>query len=197
VGIRGIAARTSELFKSKYKVYYVADADSYSYQSTQIRCKSENPDIMKAAEEIKSILRTGTINIQTGTQVSDIVIIIGRDYASGGTSNTGSGSADISTGPVLVNVLNGQGTPGIAAKVKIEIETYTRNNGNGIKVTEAKNASSFGYRNTRIIIFTSRDGVNESAENLKKLLGVGDILKSAYNVDNVDITVVLGNDYRK
>ena len=90
VGVKGIAAKTSELFKeikypdgkNKYSISKVADADNYNYKNTQIICKSKDSEIAKAAEEIKTILKVGVITTQNGTsQDSDIVIIIGKDYS--------------------------------------------------------------------------------------------------------------------
>ena len=46
-------------------------------------------------------------------------------------------------------------------------------------------------------MFTTKTGINNIADDLKKLLGVGDISKSTNNVDNVDITIIIGSDYKK
>jgi N-acetylmuramoyl-L-alanine amidase CwlD len=89
IGIKGIAAKASELFKEikyssgkdKYNISMVADANSYNYKNTQIICKSKDPGIVKAAEEIRGLLKVGVIATQNGiSQDSDIVIIIGKDY---------------------------------------------------------------------------------------------------------------------
>jgi hypothetical protein len=189
IGVKGIATKTSGLFKeikypddkNKYSIDKVADADNYNYKDTQIICKSGNSEIAKAAEEIKTILKVGIITtVNRTSQDSDIVIIIGKDYLS-----------------IFVNILNGQGTQGIAAKLKGIIEATLVNDKNSIKITEAKNADNFNYQNTKIIMFTTKDGINNIANDLKKLLGAGDILKSTNNVDNVDITIILGSDYKK
>ncbi len=66
VGIKGIAAKTSELFKGikyssgkdKYNISMVADANNYNYKNTQIICKSKDSEIVKAAEEIKSYIKS-------------------------------------------------------------------------------------------------------------------------------------------
>lgn len=201
VGIKGVAAKTSGLFKEikyadgkiKYNIGTVADANNYGYKNTQIICKSKDPEIVKAAEEIKNILKIGAITTQNGTsQNCDIVIIIGKDYLTTSAAIT-SGVSEA----ILVNILNGQGTQGIAAKLKSSIEAVLVNGNNVIKVTETKNADSFNYKNTKIIVFTAKTGINNVAEELKKLLGAGVISKSTNNVDNVDITIILGNDYRK
>lgn len=204
VGIKGIAARASGLFKElknpdgtyKYNLYKVIDANNYNYKNTQIICKSQKPEILKAAEEVKVVLKVGVIAPQNGTsQYSDIVVIIGKDFSlPTDSTNTTTGSGDTSN-LILVNILNGQGTQGIAAKAKSSLEAGFNESKNFIKVTEAKNADSFNYKDTRIIIFTDKTGINNVAEDLKKLLGKGEISKSSNNVDNVDITIILGSDY--
>jgi N-acetylmuramoyl-L-alanine amidase len=200
VGVKGIAAKTSGLLKEikdsdgkdKYHIDEVTDASNYNYKNTQIICKSKDSEIMKAAEEIKAKLKVGIISIRSGTpQNSDIVIIIGKDYLTTSTAVT-IGASEL----ILVNILNGQGTQGIAAKLKSKIEGVLVNGNNVIKITEATNADNFNYKNTRIIIFTAKTGINNIADDLKKLIGVGEISKSTNNVDNVDITIILGSDYK-
>ncbi|MGZ8887796.1 MAG: DUF4214 domain-containing protein, partial [Nitrososphaeraceae archaeon] len=200
VGIKKIAAKTSELFKElkypdgkdKYNIRKVIDADNYNYKNTQIICKSKDSEIAKAAEEARTLLKVGIITIQNGTsQIPDIIIIIGKDYLTTSTAIT-SGASKL----ILVNILNGQGTQGIAAKLKSKIEAAIVNGNNIIKITETKNADNFNYKNTKIIIFTAETGINNVADDLKKLLGVGEISKSTNNVDDIDITIILGSDYK-
>jgi hypothetical protein len=207
-GTYGIAAKTSELLKglkyaggkNKYDIGLISNASNFNYQNTQIICKSDNSGILEAAEEIKNVLKTGIITVQNGnSQISDIIIIIGKDFSFSNAStevsnNTGAYS---NSGQVLVNVLNGNGSPGVAARFKLKIETSLADKKDILKVTETKNAGSFGYKSTRIIIYTTKTGVKEMADNLKNLLGVGEIRTSSNNVDNVDITVILGSDYNK
>jgi N-acetylmuramoyl-L-alanine amidase len=208
VGVKGIAAKTSGLFKglkfsdgkNKYRINIITDADNYNYKNTQIICRAGNQEIIKAAEEIKAILKVGNIATQSQTlNNSDLVIIIGRDYlsASVSTATTETTTTGGTSKSILINILNGQGTQGIAAKLKSKIETTLFNGENIFKITETKNADSFNYKVTKIIIFTGKTGVNDVADGLKKLLGVGEISKSANNVDNVDITIILGSDYKK
>ena len=206
IGVKGIAAKTSELFKElkypngkdKYNIGKVADADNYNYKNTQIICKSEDSKILKAAEEIKTILKVGIITTQNGTiQGSDIVIIIGKDYSPTTKAITATTDTSPSSKLILVKILNGQGAPGIAAKVKSKIETDLSKYKNIIKITETKNADNFNYKNTQILMFTTRTGINNIVDDLKKLLGIGEISKSTNNVDNVDITIILGSDYKK
>ena len=206
VGVKGIAAKTSGLLKEikdsdgkdKYHIDEVTDASNYNYKNTQIICKLKDSEIMKAAEEIKAKLKVGIISIRSGTtQNSDIVIIIGKDYSSTAGVATSTTNASEASKLILVNILNGQGTQGIAAKVKSKIEAVLSKDKNIIEITETKNADNFNYKNTKIIMFTTKDGINNIADDLKKLLGVVEISKSTNNVDNVDITIILGSDYKK
>jgi N-acetylmuramoyl-L-alanine amidase len=206
VGVKGIAAKTSGLLKEikdsdgkdKYRIDEVTDASNYNYKNTQIICKSKDSEIMKAAEEIKAKLKVGIISIRSGTpQNSDIVIIIGKDYSPTTEAATSTTIASETSELILVNILNGQGTQSIAAKVKSKIETDLSKDKNIVEITETKNADNFNYKNTKILMFTTKDGINNIADDLKKLLGVGEILKSTNNVDNVDITIILGSDYKK
>ncbi len=206
VGVKGIAAKTSGLLKEikdsdgkdKYRIDEVTDASNYNYKNTQIICKSKDSEIAKAAEEIKAKLKVGIISIRSGTpQNSDIVIIIGKDYSPTTEATTATTVASETSELILVNILNGQGTQGIAAKVKSKIETDLSKDKNIVEITETKNADNFNYKNTKILMFTTKDGINNIANDLKKLLGVGEILKSTNNVDNVDITIILGSDYKK
>jgi N-acetylmuramoyl-L-alanine amidase len=193
VGITGIAAKTSELLKQikylngkdKYMVDEVANA-LYRYDRTQIICKSEDAKILDTAEEIKAILNAGIITIRNGYQDSDIVIIIGKDYIP-----FLNGISDL----YQVNIQNGNGIAGIATRLKDKIETEFANN--IIKVKEAKNAENFNYKNTKIIIFSKKDGANNIAEYFKKLIGIGEIIESTDNIDNIDIAIILGDDYKE
>ena len=206
VGIEEIAASTSEIFKGlkdqdgkyKYKIYKVIDASNFNYQYTKIICKTSDPEIVKAAEEINTLLGMGIITTQKGTaQVSDIVIIVGKDLSPEAVKKRMvENNAEISE-PILINILNGQGAPGIAARTRSKIETEFNSEKNIIRVTETKNADSFSYKNTRIIIFSTKSGIDDMAEVLRNFLGTGEIVESQNNVDNVDISVILGSDYKK
>jgi len=96
-----------------------------------------------------------------------------------------------------VNVLNGEGTTGIAATVKGILEDSLNKNGKTIKVIEATNADNYNYSQTRIITFTDKEGIQDIAKKIKDVLGVGVISDSTNNADKVDITVIIGSDYTK
>jgi hypothetical protein len=223
IGIKGIANKTSELLKGlkfgdgklKYNITTVGDADNYKYAETQIILKSGEPNMMAAAEDIKKILKVGNITTQQdgGTQSTDIVVIVGKDFnyeaALASTSETSTeetaastSSSDTQTTETTqivfdVNVLNGEGTQGIAATVKGILEDNLNKNGKTIKIVEATNADNFSYSQTKIITFTDKEGIQDIANKIKGVLGVGVISGSTNNVDKVDITVIIGSDYTK
>ena len=96
-----------------------------------------------------------------------------------------------------MNILNGEGTQGIAATVKGILEDNLNKNGKIIKVVEATNADNFSYSQTKIITFTDKEGIQDIAKKIKDVLGVGVISAETNNADKVDITVIIGSDYTK
>lgn len=225
VGTNGIAAKTSEIFKglkyadgkAKYDVKTTADADNHNYTTTQIILKSGDSAMLAAAEDIKNILKAGDIKTREGSsQETDVVIIIGKDFdydkavaslstastdASSSTSTETTSAETTSTTPadnlILINVLNGEGVQGAAAKAAKMIEDSLNKTGDVIKITETKNADNSNYKQTKIIIFTDKKGIDDVVSKIKSVLGVGAISHSTNNVDKVDITIILGSDFTK
>jgi hypothetical protein len=93
--------------------------------------------------------------------------------------------------------LNGEGTQGIALTVKDVLEDNLNDEKETINVVETKNADNFNYDTTQIQINSDKEGVSGIAEDIKDVLGVGEISESSSNPDNVDITVIIGSDYTK
>jgi anionic cell wall polymer biosynthesis LytR-Cps2A-Psr (LCP) family protein len=207
VGTPGIASNTSEYLgglkhsdgKSKFNVATIGDADNYNYDITQIIIKSGEPYIMSAAEDIKSLLKAGSIITQEdSTQETDIVIILGHDFDLGAIQTTDAEETTEAEEEELVvklNILNGEGTAGLAATAQKIIEDHFKESAPATEVVETKNADNWNYEQTEIIIFTSKAGVEELAQQLQEILGVGVISKSDNNVDNVDISIILGSDF--
>ncbi len=216
VGIKGIAGKASDLLKgqkysddkAKYEVT-AGDADNYNYEKTQITLKSGEQNLMTAAEDIKKILKAGEIIVkEDSTQTTDMVVIIGKDFdydaAAAAVSETGETTTETTTGETTgdavifdVNVLNGEGTQGIALTVKGILEDKLNKDEKTIKVIEATNADNFNYKETKIITHTDKQGIQDIAKKIKETLGVGAISSSTDNPDNVDITVIIGSDYTK
>jgi hypothetical protein len=206
---------------ARYSVTNVADAPS-KYEKTQVILKLPDESFVKSAEYLMSILFAGTsVNDTTGAQATDLILIIGKDFdlvtatqkaaeAAAGTSGsegtTVTSSQDssettadtVAAGEVFIlNILNGEGTSGIALTVKSILEKELNKGQVTIKVQETKNADNFKYTATKIITHTDKAGIKEMAESIKKTLGVGVISASSDNPDKVDITIVIGSDYTK
>ncbi len=204
----------------RYSVTNVGDAPS-KYEKTQVVLKLPDESFLKSAEYLMSVLFVGaSVNDETKAQATDLILIIGKDFdleiatqkaaeAAAGTSSS-DGSAETSSessettaeavaaGEVFIlNILNGEGTSGIALTVKSILEKELNNGQNTIKVQETKNADNFKYTATKVIIHTDKAGIKEMAESIKKTLGIGAISESSTNPDKVDITIVIGSDYTK
>lgn len=200
VGTPGLARKVSDIFQGlkyengsdKYNVVEVGNADNFNYNSTEIIVNSDEAFVMQAAEEIKNVLKAG--NISTGEGVvseSDIVIILGHDY----NYDLSVISKEVEAEVVKINILNGEGTTGLAATTKKIIEDYFNVEEKVLEVVETKNADNWNYSQTEIIIFTATETVNSLAQKIQELLGVGVIKTSQDNADNVDISIILGSDY--
>ena len=205
---------------ARYSVTNVADAPD-KYEKTQVILKSPDESFVKSAEYMMSILFVGTsVNDKTGAQTTDLILIIGKDFdleaatqkAAEAMQGTSSSEETIETpideisettettvvGEVFIlNILNGEGTSGIALTVKSILEKELNKGQATIKVQETKNADNFKYTATKIITHTDKTGINEMAESIKKTLGVGTVSASSDNPDKVDITIVIGSDYTK
>lgn len=88
---------------------------------------------------------------------------------------------------VRVIVLNGCGVPGVAGKVAERLINQ------GYKVVDTKNADSFDYEKTQIIVYT---GDKTAAREIKNLLGVGVLINREMEQDVADIGLVVGKDYK-
>lgn len=204
MGTQGIASKVSEIFKglkyddgtSKFNIVDVRNADHFNYTSTEIIVGSTEASFMQIAEEIKGILKVG--NITTGEVQSgvDIVIILGHDYNyEASLAPLAEEGKETPTQVVKINILNGEGTTGLAKTVKKIIEDHFNKDTEVLKVVETKNADNWNYTTTEIVVFTSEEKINELATQIKEFLGVGVIKSSQENPDNVDISIIIGSDY--
>jgi anionic cell wall polymer biosynthesis LytR-Cps2A-Psr (LCP) family protein len=201
VGTPGLAAEVSELLKSqvfesgksKYNILKAENADNSNYDTTEILVYSDQSYVIEAANDIKNILEVGNIIAREDEGAnSDIIIVLGADYKAKAAEKAVSEEvAQI----IKINILNGEGTAKLAFTVKGIIESYFNEDGKILEVVETKDADNWNYTQTKIIIFTSGEGVNTLAQQLQERLGVGVIEYSDNNVDNVDISIILGSDY--
>lgn len=200
-GTPGLAAGVSELLKSevfesgksKYNILKKGDANNFNYDTTEILVYSGKSYVIEAANDIKNILEVGNIIPREDESAnSDIIIVLGADYEARAAETAVSEEVEEI---IKINILNGEGTAKLALTVKGIIESHFNEDGKILEVVETKNADNWNYTQTEIIIFTSGEGVNTLARQLQERLGVGVIKHSDNNVDNVDISIILGSDY--
>ncbi len=96
-----------------------------------------------------------------------------------------------------VIILNGVGTPGIAAELSDILKSQLYESGiNKFNVLEVGNADSFNYAATEIVVYTSDESVvMNGANDLKEILAVGNITTSQDEIASSDIVIILGADY--
>ena len=204
-GAGGLAANTSEIFeglkfedgRDKYEIVDKTNApDKGNYENTQILVYSPDENALAAADDIKAILGVGSISVGEDELIDlDIIVILGKDYL-----EISAGSPEVETEDQLIkiNILNGEGTAKLAFTVKETIESHFNEDGKVLEVVETKDADNWNYTQTEIRIFTSGERVETLAKQLQDWLGVGVIVPpSDNNVDNVDISIILGKDYTK
>jgi hypothetical protein len=99
------------------------------------------------------------------------------------------GDAPEETGETLVQILNGNGVPGIGQQVAEEL------GGADFRVILSGNAQRLDYRRTQIVTYDgSAEGLG-TARRVREILGVGEVKTSSQGQDIVDLTIVVGKDY--
>ncbi|OGH63185.1 MAG: hypothetical protein A3G34_15130 [Candidatus Lindowbacteria bacterium RIFCSPLOWO2_12_FULL_62_27] len=89
---------------------------------------------------------------------------------------------------IVVQILNGSGAPNIAAKLRELLTAHP-----DIDVVEIGNAARQDHETTQII---DRSGHLRSAERIRDLLGAGALRQDLDPKALLDVTVVIGRDYR-
>lgn len=200
-GVPGLAAEVSELLKSqvfesgksKYNILEKRNADNFNYDTTEILVYSVQSYVVEAANDIKNILEVGNIIPREDEGAnSDIIIVLGADYKAKAAEKAVSEEV---AQVIKIIVLNGESTKGLAATVTDILEDHFNAEEKVVEMSEPRDADNYNYTQTKIIIFTSGEGVNTLAQQLQERLGVGVIEYSDNNVDNVDISIILGSDY--
>ena len=90
---------------------------------------------------------------------------------------------------IRVQILNGNGVPGIGEEVA---EKLSKEN---FRVLLSGNARSLDYEETLIVTYDSSDKGVGIAERAQELLGVGEVQVSAQGQGIVDLTIVVGKDF--
>lgn len=90
---------------------------------------------------------------------------------------------------VRVQILNGNGQPGMAQAVAERLV------GKGYRVVLSGNANELDYKDTRIVIYESTSEAQAAGERAGELLGVGNLQVSVQQQGIVDLTIVVGKDF--
>lgn len=99
------------------------------------------------------------------------------------------GSAAPATDDVRVQVLNGNGIPGIGQDVADVLV------GEGFRVILSGNARRLDHEETLIITYDSSEAGLALAERARELLGTGEVQISGQDQGIVDLTIVVGKDF--
>nr|MDQ3575967.1 LytR C-terminal domain-containing protein [Actinomycetota bacterium] len=86
-----------------------------------------------------------------------------------------------------IQVLNGAGPPGLADAVRSKL-------GAGFDVHLTGNAARFDYERSQIVFYDRDQQV--VADRVRQTLGVGTLVMSRRPLDVVDVTVIVGKDFR-
>jgi hypothetical protein len=88
-----------------------------------------------------------------------------------------------------VQVLNGNGSPGIGEKVAQKLV------GKGFRIELSGNADSFKYKKTKVISYDPSPAGQALATKARDLLGVGEVQVSGQGQGSVDLTIIVGKDF--
>ncbi|HZK50792.1 MAG TPA: LCP family protein [Actinomycetota bacterium] len=99
------------------------------------------------------------------------------------------GEAPNAGNEVRVQILNGNGQPGMAQAVAERLV------GKGYRVVLSGNANELDYEDTRIVIYESTPEAQAAGERARELLGVGNLQVSVQQQGIVDLTIVVGKDF--
>ena len=86
-----------------------------------------------------------------------------------------------------VIVYNGAGAPGIAGEAAQQLIR------NGFRVVDTKNADSFDYKTTKVVV---QDGPLKRGQDIVRVLGVGTAMSKPSDQDVADVIVIIGKDYK-
>jgi hypothetical protein len=88
-----------------------------------------------------------------------------------------------------VQVLNGNGSPGIGERVAQKLV------GKGFRIELSGNADSFKYKETKVITYDPSLAGQALATKARDLLGVGEVQVSGQGQGSVDLTIIVGKDF--
>ena len=93
-----------------------------------------------------------------------------------------------------VVILNGVGTPGIAAELSDILNSQLYESGKQkFKIVEVGNADNFNYSSTEIIVYSSDESaVMNGANDIKEIMAAGNITTSEDEIAGSDIVIIFG-----
>ncbi|HEX9697137.1 MAG TPA: LCP family protein [Actinomycetota bacterium] len=89
-----------------------------------------------------------------------------------------------------IEVLNGNGIPQIGEEVALKLIPK------GYRIVLNKNARSFDYETTKILVYSRDERSLGAARKIQELLGVGEIEIGLRAQTVVDVTIVVGHDFQ-
>lgn len=99
------------------------------------------------------------------------------------------GDPELQEDKVQVQVLNGNGVPGVGAKVAERLV------GNGYRIALSGNASRLDYPRTLIVTYDRSQRSQRYATRARRLLGIGEVQVASQPQGIVDLTIVVGKDF--
>ena len=87
-----------------------------------------------------------------------------------------------------MQLLNGTGVVGQSQLVAARLLPA------GFRIVVTANANSFSYRETQVVFY--RREQQAAATRVQRALGVGKLVRSRQPLDVVDVTVVIGTDFK-
>lgn len=180
-GEPGVASDlANKLTDNGYRVVDSKNADNFNYTETQILIYSNKSSEVAKAEELKKIIGVGKIVVNNLPQdVADITVIIGKDYI------------DLVKEYVLqkkIEVLNGSGRNGLAAEMAEKLKAA------GYDIVNTGNADRSDYAKTVITVYVDKPQVKTMANDVKTLLGAGEVKVSSEPRTDIEISITLGKD---
>jgi polyisoprenyl-teichoic acid--peptidoglycan teichoic acid transferase len=89
----------------------------------------------------------------------------------------------------LVEILNGNGVPGIGQAVADRLVPK------GFRVVLNRNAGRFDYQTTQVVVYADSATARALGDEVRAALGAGQVVLSRRRQDLVDVTIVVGRDF--
>jgi len=132
---------------------------------------------------------TNTVNTNTQTNnatSSNTTNTNNTTNTSTSTNQSINGITKTETGKIRIEILNGSGSEKTLTEVKKRLTEK------GYKVTKSTKTTS----TSKTTIINKTDVDSKFEKNIKEILGVGNISTSSVSSNNVDITIIIGKDYK-